>query len=73
MVRVTWAAPAGPPAGGYRIVDTDNNIDESAQSSPQMINVPQLGVYNFQVMYTSQHFPGGEVGPRQITVRGMEV
>ena len=72
MVQVSWDPPPGPPSAGYRIVDAGNGVDIVAQSPPQTLAL-QPGEYNIQVMYTSQHFPGGVVGPETITVRGEEV
>ena len=70
-VRVSWTAPEGPPiTGGYRIVDDGHGLNWTAPSSPQELMLTP-GDYNIQVMYTSQHFPGGMVGPQAITVLGM--
>ena len=75
MITVSWTEPSMPPTIGYSIsVDsTDINIRVNVSSSPQNVSVSQAGVYTVRVTSISQHYPGGQSTPVQVTVRGKNV
>ncbi len=67
-VEVSWTAPS--EGGVYRVTADPGGISMDNSFSPQAITNVQPGVYNFSVMTLSRHFPGGIVGPVEVTVRG---
>ena len=73
-VVISWTAPSVPPRGGYRIKITnlnDGTTDTVAVAlSPQIITIPSPGVYNFNMMYLSDHLPGRMVVAREVIIYG---
>ena len=69
-VQVTWTAPPGPPAGGYRITVAEASISNANdQESPYTFTTSELGVHTVQVTPSPQHFPGQTVSVI-VTVEG---
>ena len=69
-VQVTWTAPPGPPAGGYRITVAEASISNANdQESPYTFTTSELGVHTVQVTPSPQHFPGQTVSV-MVTVEG---
>ena len=69
-VQVSWTAPPAPPTMGYHITTHPGDVNVTAPSSPHNISNLQPGLYNIHVMSLSQHYPGGTVGPVNVTVEG---
>ncbi len=69
-VLVSWTAP---PGGMYRVTADPGGVSVENSVSPQTITVQTHGVNNITVMTFSQHYPGGTLGPVEVTVRGSYV
>ena len=75
MVRVTWAAPAAPPVGGYQVSialggQTSSTVDEQGTSADVPIIPGLYGMYVAEVMSLSEHLPGGTAESGEVAVLG---
>ena len=70
VMLLSWATPSSPPNGGYRVTVEPGEISDVTPASPYRVTVQQPGIYSFQVVYISQHLPGGTAELAGVTVRG---
>ena len=75
MVRVTWTAPAAPPAMGYwtRVSignQMSGNTDGTGTNAQFSLVNGQYGMYVARVMSRSQHLPGQPAESGEVAVLG---
>ena len=71
-VLVSWRDPPAPPSGGYRITVDSTSISITTSAQQSEIPVEEPGVYSVRVKSLSQHYPGRQAGPVEVTVKGKE-